>query len=1047
MPGTPAGGPCEAAGVGELAPGIYASLRTRGLVEQLAALTGLEPHFDDVGDEEVPAVLARHVAAAVEDSLRHRRDAPERLRLVNDLLLALERAQDAVEPGPRRLVALTRQVAPGAFRVVAPPRPLTPLTDSALLTNAAGEPTLQSELASEIASADEVSLLCAFIRFYGVRGLRGPLTELADRGVPLRVITTTYLGGTERRALDELVERYGAQVRISYETASTRLHAKAWLFRRDSGFDTAFVGSSNLSKAALVDGLEWNVRLSGTQTPALLRKFGATFDSYWENAAFVPYDPARDGDRLDEALAVAGGGRGTAGGAITLSGLQVEPLPHQRLILEALDTERRVHDRHRNLVVAATGTGKTVVAALDYRRLRAQLGGDPSLLFVAHRQEILGQALRTYREALADGGFGELLVGGQVPTRGRHVFATVQSLAARGVRSLAPERFDVVVVDEFHHAGAATYRAVLDHLAPRELLGLTATPERTDGVDVRAFFDGRTAYELRVWDALADDLLVPFHYFGVADDVDLDRVTWRRGGGYDIDELSRLYTGNDARTAKVLAALRDLVPDPDRMRAIGFCVSVEHARYMAARFTAAGLPSVAVSGSTPDAERADALRRLRDRSVRCVFAVDLFNEGVDVPEVDTLLMLRPTQSATLFLQQLGRGLRRAPDKAVLTVLDFIGQHRREFRFDLRYRGLTGATRKGLERQVEQGFPFLPSGSQIVLDRVARRIVLENVRQQLRLGRAGLVADVRSHGDRDLAGYLAESGTDLVDVYRGGGSWTALRRAAGLPTPGAGPAEEALLRRMAAFVHVDDPERAGLYARLAAPDGPRYADLDARQQCLARMLVLTVWPDRGGFASFDAALDALRAHPAVADELRQLTALVLDASRVLPQPLTGPGADVPLLSHARYRREEILAAIGYASLERAARGHATGVAWSPSTRIDALLVNLHKSEKDFSPTTMYRDYAVNPTLFHWESQNATSTTSTQGRRYLQHARDGSHVLLFTRDAPQDELGPAPFVCLGDADYVSHRGERPVAITWRLRREMPAAVFRSASVAAG
>lgn len=1035
--------------MGELAPGIYESLRTRGLVEQLAALSGLEPHFDVVGDEEVPGVLARHVAAAVEDSLRSRKEAPERLRLVNDLLLALERAQDAVEPGPRQLVALTRQVAPGAFQVLAPPRPLTPLSDSALLTNAAGEPTLQSELASEIASADQVSLLCAFIRFYGVRVLRRPLAELADRGVPLRVITTTYLGGTERRALDELVERYGAQVRISYETASTRLHAKAWLFRRDSGFDTAFVGSSNLSKSALVDGLEWNVRLSGTQTPELLRKFTATFDAYWENPAFVPYDPATDGERLDEALSrAAGGARRSAGGSsISLSGLQVEPLPHQRLILEALDAERRVHDRHRNLVVAATGTGKTVVAALDYRRLRPMLGGEPSLLFVAHRQEILGQALRTYREALADGSFGELLVGGQVPTRWRHVFASVQSLAARDVRSLRPDQFDVVVVDEFHHAQATTYRAVLDHLAPRELLGLTATPERSDGIDVRSFFDGRTAYELRVWDALADDLLVPFHYFGIADDVDLSQVTWKRGGGYDVDELSRLYTGNDARTAKVLAALRDTVPDVRRMRAIGFCVSVEHAHYMAARFTAAGIPSLAVSGRTADSERAEALRRLREHEVACLFAVDLFNEGVDVPEVDTLLMLRPTQSATLFLQQLGRGLRRAPDKAVLTVLDFIGQQRREFRFDLRYRGLTGSTRKGLERQVESGFPFLPSGSQILLDRVAQRIVLDNVRQQLRLSRSKLAEDVRSHGDLDLAGYLAESGTDLVDVYRSGGSWTALRRSAGMPAPPAGPAEDTLLRRLQAFVHVDDPERVRAYTQLVAPDGPRYEDLDARRQSLARMLVLTVWPDRGGFTTFDEPLDVLRAHPAFADELRQLTALVLDRTRVLPEPLTGPADDVPLLSHARYRREEILAAIGYASLDRAARGHATGVAWSPSTRIDALLVNLHKSEKDFSPTTMYRDYAVSPTLFHWESQNATSTTTPQGRRYLHHAHDGSHVVLFTRDTKEDELGPAPFVCLGDADYVSHRGERPIAITWRLRREMPAAVYRSASVAAG
>lgn len=261
-----------------------------------------------------------------------------------------------------------------------------------------------------MSSADRVDLLCAFIRWAGLRVLEAPLTQLKERGIALRVITTTYIGATERRAIDELVRRFGAQVRISYESQSTRLHAKAWLFRRHSGFDTAFVGSSNLSRAALLDGLEWNVRLSGVATPELIRKFEATFDTYWADQAFLPYDPAKDADRLDDALAQSGSGESHS--KIILAGLEVRPLPHQVSILEALDTERQIHDRHRNLVVAATGTGKTVVAALDYRRLREQHGRDLTLLFVAHRREILDQSLRTHRETVADGSFGETYVGG-----------------------------------------------------------------------------------------------------------------------------------------------------------------------------------------------------------------------------------------------------------------------------------------------------------------------------------------------------------------------------------------------------------------------------------------------------------------------------------------------------------------------------------------------------------------------------------------------------------------------------------------------------------
>ena len=260
------------------------------------------------------------------------------------------------------------------------------------------EPTLAAELRAELASADHVDLLCAFVKWQGLRLLEDQLNELRRRGVPLRVITTTYLGATDARALDALVNEFGAEVRVNYETDRTRLHAKAWLLRRNTGFHTAYVGSSNLSHAALVDGLEWNVRLSAMSTPHLLEKFRATFDSYWENREFELYRPGEDGDRLRAALETASGTRPRDRLTVTLSGLEVHPKPYQAEMLEELDAERTIHDRHRNLIVAATGTGKTVIAALDYRRLARDIHGrDLTLLFVAHRKEILQQSRRMYR--------------------------------------------------------------------------------------------------------------------------------------------------------------------------------------------------------------------------------------------------------------------------------------------------------------------------------------------------------------------------------------------------------------------------------------------------------------------------------------------------------------------------------------------------------------------------------------------------------------------------------------------------------------------------
>jgi superfamily II DNA or RNA helicase/HKD family nuclease len=915
------------------------------------------------------------------------------------------------------------------------------LSDAALLTNSSDEPSLGAELRAEIDTSDEVDLLCAFVKWYGLRLLEPELERARERGVPLRVITTTYMGATEREALDRLIRLFGASVKIQYDAHRTRLHAKAWMFRRTTTFDTAYVGSSNLSRAALLDGVEWNVRLSRIATPTLLDKFRATFDTYWNDSSFVSYDPERDRDRLDDALAEASGRTTHDRVTVSLAGLEVRPYAYQQEMLEAINAERSVHDRHRNLVVAATGTGKTVIAALDYRNLCVNRDDRPSLLFIAHRREILEQSLRTYREVLADASFGETYFGGTRPERWRHVFASVQSLNAYGIETIPADHFEIVVIDEFHHAEAASYRRIMDHLQPAELLGLTATPERADGVDVRSFFGNRTAAELRLWDALGADLLCPFHYFAVADNTDLRGVSWTRGR-YDEAELSNVYTGNNARAAIVLTQLRDKILEPGMMRALGFCVSVAHAEFMAHVFNEAGIPARAVSGTTPQAAREKALDDLRHRRVNALFAADLFNEGLDLPDVDTVLFLRPTESATIFLQQLGRGLRRTRDKAVLTVLDFVGYQNKQFRWDTKLRALTGSTRRGLERDIENGFPFLPSGCQIVLDKQAQAMVLYNLKSQIANRWAQIVAELRSYGDHELASFLDESGLELSDILRRGShSWTRLRRDANLPTRPGSKLEAKLLKRVRAFAHVDDRDRATAYSTLLRDDAPAYADLSAAERRIARMMLFSLWPDGGGYNSIDEGLSALRDERATRDELRSVVDIAFESARHETVSLSGALANLPLQVHARYQREEILAALDFPRNPNSMR---EGVWYSRPQNIDLLLVTLKKAESDYSPTTMYRDYPISPTLFHWESQSTTSLASETGRRYIS---GGSTVLLFAREEPKDEFGTSSYLFLGEGRHVSHEGERPIAITWALSHAMPTDFFTSATVAAG
>ena len=409
---------------------MYESLLTERLSRQLESREDLYPEFGSIDDAEQALAIALHLSPIMERSLRSAGSAEKRAEIMRRVLAALldpdangETLRLDEGGKVRRLEELRRVTSIAVGRL---PRPATPFSDAALMTNARNEPTLAAELRAELASADHVDLLCAFVKWHGLRVLEDQLNELRIRGIPLRVITTTYVGATERLALDALVREFDAEVKIQYDALRTRLHAKAWLFRRRTEFDTAYVGSSNLSRSALLDGVEWNVRLSRVGTPTLLEKFRATFDTYWNDAAFERMTLTEDGDRLDDALAEASGRKQSTRVTISLAGLEVRPFPYQAEMVEQLAAEREIHDRHRNLVVAATGTGKTVLAALDYRNICARERTVRTRRFFSSL--IAGKSWTSRcgptARSLTDANFGELYVGGLAHERWRHVFAS-----------------------------------------------------------------------------------------------------------------------------------------------------------------------------------------------------------------------------------------------------------------------------------------------------------------------------------------------------------------------------------------------------------------------------------------------------------------------------------------------------------------------------------------------------------------------------------------------------------------------------------------------
>ncbi|WP_303146348.1 DUF3427 domain-containing protein [Corynebacterium sp.] len=710
-----------------------------------------------------------------------------------------------------------------------------------------------------------------------------------------------------------------------------------------------------------------------------------------------------------------------------------------------------MHDQHKNLVVAATGTGKTVVAALGYKRLCETMTSDerrPRLLFIAHRREILEQARRMYQEVLIDPTFGEIWGDGLVPIHGDYVFAMVQTLA----KVKEPLDYDIVVLDELHHGFARSYRDVFSRLTYRELLGMTATPERMDGFNIKELFDGRIAYDLRLWDALESDLLSPFHYFGIADGTDLTGLDWRNGS-YTIADLNDLYTGNEARLRLVLNAVNEKVADPGSMRALGFCVSVDHAEYMAEMFTRQGIASVAITGKTPGDARRKAFADLRQGRVQCLFSVDVFNEGLDIPKVDVLLMLRPTASATIFLQQLGRGLRRAEGKALTTVLDFVGNHRAEFDLAKRYEVMTGRKRKDLMEEVEDEFPFLPAGTRIVLDKVTQERVLASVKRTTNVGpkkMAALLASMAVDKAKvSLGQFLAENGFDLADVYKNRGSWSLILEEVGVVSKS--PERAKAARRMSALVHVDDAARIDAYRRIATGT-VTISGMSPMDQVYAHMLLATLYRD-SRITEHEARLAELRADSVLVDEIEQIMDLrSQDHSNRYVQPMRLGTTVLPLCTHATYKREELLAAMGWMdSTSNVPQGRQPstqreGVIWLPKLATDLFFVTLNKHHRHYSPTTMYEDYAVTRSVFHWQSQSTTSADSVTGRRYQHHQEQGTNVVLAVRGETSDAVGDgAPYVLAGPMDFISCEGEKPMSIEWKLHRPLPADLFEQAQVA--
>lgn len=1038
-----------------LYPGLYDMLATEHLREQLDA-SQLEAYFEKVNDANLP----EHLAAALAERIKHALaevksgDSPDKasaqVAWLNQLLATLGAATDPADPitnPPRMLRALHPKGMP-------PDLPEIGLAQPWLFTAGKDSPALLNELQAELKSCNQVDILVSFITVAGVRKLLDNLKAITatdshgQSQARVRVLTTTYTGATEQKALNQLAELPNCEVRVSLDGRRTRLHAKAWLFERDTGFGSAYVGSANFSGAALMGGLEWTVKFTERGQPALFSRAKAHFETLWQDNEFQHYDPNNHDHQsaLRTALKRESSPYGEPIAQPTF--FDLEPKPFQVDILEQLANERE-HHRTRNLLVAATGTGKTVMAAFDYRRLARQAGGQPRLLYVAHRKEILQQARYTYRQVLHDPNFGDLLTGQHEPEQHNHLFATIQSLQSRQLLGvLGADHWQVVVVDECHHIEARGFEQFVSAIEPAVLLGLTATPERHDGKNILRHFDARPdgspAAQLRLWHALDLQLLAPFEYYGCDDGEDYRTVSWGQPQ-LEQQQLSKLLTGNQMRARTVINNWRNLVSDPAQCKALAFCVSVEHAEFMAEQFNQAGIKAQLVTGQTDPGTRQAAPRRLQTGDINVIVTVDLYNEGIDLPFVDTLLLLRPTQSATVFQQQIGRGLRLYEGKESCLVLDFVGQYQDGFRFDTLYSSITGLSRREIAQAVEHGFATLPSGCHLQLHKTAREHILKSLRQAINQNWRRLQAELARYaslkgpGQLTLGRFLADQDLELADIYRShsttNSGWTNLQRAAGLLNGEGSEQERYFSRRFAALIHLDDPEQWALLARVAETQGHYTLRSDHERRRL-QMLAYQIDGKNSDTGGAEAFLNRLAQEANACNELKALADYQQTKAYHAYSPI--PGLDwAPLRLHSSYKIREILTAVGFLTEDKRPR-FSEGVLRLDDQKTELIFITLDKSEARHEGVA-YHDYAISRSRFHWQTQNSASPNTKAGQRYLNQEENGWQLQLFVRTDKN-----APYRALGPAKVLSSHGEKPMNITLQLEAALPERLFEAFSV---
>lgn len=922
-------------------------------------------------------------------------------------------------------------------------------------------------LKNELMTCKKFYFIVSFIKYSGIQLLISTLDELEALGIKGEIITSVYLNITDPKALSKLLSYKNIKVKI-YNNSNESFHTKAYLFEKEK-YHTCIIGSSNISQSALYSAEEWNVKLTDNDFFDIYNQSFNQFQKLWNSNEAIgltedfigKYEEYKEKNRPQNTFDYR---------KIQTEKKKFIPNSMQTEILEKLKNTRK-SGNNRGLVVAATGTGKTYLAAMDVKEFFKNRKNS-SFLFIAHREELLDNAIRVFSDILhiEKENFGRIFSGNKEVGHNM-IFASIQSLR-NCYKDFISDKFNYIIVDEFHHASASSYEKIIHYFKPEFLLGLTATPERMDGKDILALCDYNLVGEMGMRKAMEKDLIVPFHYFGVNDiTVDYEKIPYRNGK-YD-EEILLNDLSVSIRTDYIVEKMEKFGYDGKYMSGIAFCQNIKHALYMKNEFLRKGYKSELLTSKTNLTERSKILESFRNKEIEILCVVDILNEGIDIPDINLLLFLRPMLSSTVFIQQIGRGLRKAAGKDFVTIIDFIGNHKKDylitkvFSDEIHNKSFLYEKKEKIIEQIKNQFSNIPGASYIELDRICQERIIDKI-EKINFNSRNILKEMYNEFKNDI-GKSPEEFLEISDFDSNIELFVEL------------------VTKVGSFYEAQvqfENDNFIKYYRMKNPKTDLLAYMEKKIRLCEPFTYLTVkfflkskyegQNLRNKYINSEILLSEYKKYFSIKDEFKNFYLLErifneLIEDEILEADLYGYKIskkyeaifyeedknfekrlsdlinlglnefrkndieefnDNVLITHKEYKRIDLQILLD----SKVPKG--TWRAGYANTEKDICLFITNDKSHIMQENLKYDNSLHSDEIIQWISQPKTYHSSSVGQMFIKHREKNMKVHIFARKyAFMNGNKTNPFIYLGQADYYRSFGDKPMTILWKLRRKLP------------